>query len=374
MLLGEIGINILSSIMKYPEGIFMDQIQLEVNEEKNEVEKCIEILLEDGYIEQRDIGNRKYTYRLNRRYSNQILVILDYKKNGKGGSLDKDYIWFAVYGAEMCYEYFSYYIKGGFCLLTNEKFNGCRDKELPAVSVPILIPYELYWGNQSGVWDGSGVPFLDLNNVGKTFGRMFLIKKEQFEEIWERKIKGDRWYNYELKLGAKYGIDIVCVTNIKRRYENLPSENYLKIMGKGMKEVYSSSDTDKYIKKVKRGTAIHDIDIKRELKEVQFQQQVSEARLLTSEERMKIIEEEKKLRSKKKRSRSPYVVAECLERAAGICEYCGKDAPFIRKSDGTPYLEVHHKQMLSEGGADILENTMATCPNCHRYCHLGIKS
>lgn len=69
--------------------------------------------------------------------------------------------------------------------------------------------------------------------------------------------------------------------------------------------------------------------------------------------------------------RNPDVVAEALHRAAGICEGCAQPAPFIRKSNGTPYLEVHHKIRLADGGLDTLENAMALCPNCHRASHYG---
>ena len=69
--------------------------------------------------------------------------------------------------------------------------------------------------------------------------------------------------------------------------------------------------------------------------------------------------------------RNPDVVAEVLERADGICEACKNPAPFIRKSDNSPYLEVHHIKALSDGGEDTLENTIALCPNCHRRYHYG---
>ena len=46
------------------------------------------------------------------------------------------------------------------------------------------------------------------------------------------------------------------------------------------------------------------------------------------------------------------VVAEVLERAAGICEACSAKAPFKRRSDGSPYLEVHHRTRLADGGED----------------------
>lgn len=69
--------------------------------------------------------------------------------------------------------------------------------------------------------------------------------------------------------------------------------------------------------------------------------------------------------------RNPDVVAEVLLRARGTCEICKKPAPFVRASDGTPYLEVHHRVRLADGGDDTVENAVAICPNCHRQQHYG---
>lgn len=69
--------------------------------------------------------------------------------------------------------------------------------------------------------------------------------------------------------------------------------------------------------------------------------------------------------------RNPDVIAEVLIRAKGTCEECHSSAPFCRASDDTPYLEVHHRKMLSEGGEDTVANALALCPNCHRKLHFG---
>ncbi len=67
--------------------------------------------------------------------------------------------------------------------------------------------------------------------------------------------------------------------------------------------------------------------------------------------------------------RDPDVVAEVLLRANGVCETCKRPAPFIRRSDQTPYLEVHHVIRLADGGDDTVANATAICPNCHRAAH-----
>ncbi|MDX1572894.1 MAG: HNH endonuclease signature motif containing protein [Methylophaga sp.] len=71
-------------------------------------------------------------------------------------------------------------------------------------------------------------------------------------------------------------------------------------------------------------------------------------------------------------TRDPTVVAWVLAEAAGICEGCGKVAPFSRE-DGSPFLEVHHVLRLADGGEDTTNNAVALCPNCHRELHYGVK-
>ena len=69
--------------------------------------------------------------------------------------------------------------------------------------------------------------------------------------------------------------------------------------------------------------------------------------------------------------RNPDVVASVLFRAQGRCELCETSAPFLRVSDGSAYLEIHHIVSLSKGGEDTLRNAVSLCPNCHREVHYG---
>lgn len=70
--------------------------------------------------------------------------------------------------------------------------------------------------------------------------------------------------------------------------------------------------------------------------------------------------------------RNPDVIAEVLYRANGVCEECNKTGPFVKRLDGSHYLEVHHKIPLAQGGEDTVENAVALCPNCHRNEHHGV--
>ncbi len=96
----------------------------------------------------------------------------------------------------------------------------------------------------------------------------------------------------------------------------------------------------------------------------------------TSEERRKRLANAPKLPTSREvltvvYDRNTDVVAEVLERAAGSCEICKRPAPFQRRKDSTPYLEVHHVVQLADGGEDTAANAVAACPNCHRGAHYG---
>lgn len=71
--------------------------------------------------------------------------------------------------------------------------------------------------------------------------------------------------------------------------------------------------------------------------------------------------------------RSAAVRTYVLRRAAGICEGCDSQAPFVALH-GYPYLEPHHTRRLSDGGPDHPAHVIALCPNCHRRAHHAVDS
>ena len=71
------------------------------------------------------------------------------------------------------------------------------------------------------------------------------------------------------------------------------------------------------------------------------------------------------------RERKNIIKLYALARSRGGCEACGDPAPFIRKNNGEPYLEVHHIIEISKGGSDSPHNVAAVCPNCHARVTYG---
>ena len=71
--------------------------------------------------------------------------------------------------------------------------------------------------------------------------------------------------------------------------------------------------------------------------------------------------------------RDPEVQRWILQSADGHCELCGELAPFA-KPNSIPFLEIHHVRRLADGGADVPDNAVALCPNCHREAHHGARA
>ncbi|MEZ2661649.1 HNH endonuclease [Aneurinibacillus aneurinilyticus] len=69
-----------------------------------------------------------------------------------------------------------------------------------------------------------------------------------------------------------------------------------------------------------------------------------------------------------KYDRNTYVAEYAKRWANGICQLKDHPAPFNDRK-GQPFLESHHIEWLSRGGADSITNTVALCPNCHTEMH-----
>lgn len=174
----------------------------------------------------------------------------------------------------------------------------------------------------------------------------------------------------------KEGINLISIKNLKRLLQPIPVSNCIKI-----------EDSTPVIPRSQAGrfSYIYPLEI-RETSASLYNNSLLEKELeVTTKESIK--DSQEKILSRLTNAsrlpekvqtvstgfkRNPDVVAYVLKRAKGVCELCNKPAPFIKVSDNTPYLEVHHWTSLAEGGEDTKDNAAALCPNCHKEAHFGI--
>ncbi len=237
------------------------------------------------------------------------------------------------------------------------------------------------------------------------------------KQIQETYIQGKRVYSNEISLTEASNI-IAKATGMNEGSAYGYINIFMKIMqGAGYTRTINSYGTDYYLKNIKKDfgvevflTAIASIKkhlkyyegvgkssqpkihniLKKHTEEIALSSIFNEISnnlrgqtLLSLSDNSEIRKSRLKVATKKPRElevktkvyiRNPDVVAEVLNRANGICEKCNSHAPFKRAKDNTPYLEVHHKIHLANGGDDTIENTLALCPNCHRELHYGSES
>ena len=224
----------------------VDKVKGEVYEIDHSSLEDLDVLEGEGSLYIRELTNvyigentvtSAYIYVYNHQVSEKQRI--DFKEQPWG--VDKkvnDYVWYASFGSNMLYERFLSYIQGGLCRFNGRHYDGCRDKTSPLDSRPITIPYNMYYGNLNSSWGPGGVSFLDSNSNGKALGRMYLITREQFQDVCRQEGTSDNWYNKTLSLGKFEGIEIFTVTNDSIRPICAPGNAYLEVLKMGVKETY----------------------------------------------------------------------------------------------------------------------------------------
>ena len=159
-------------------------------------------------------------------------------------SLKRTHVWYACYGSNMLYERFMNYLEGGLCRFNGHRYPGCTDSTPPVDVETITIPYNVYFGNSSGSWDGCGAAFLDLSHEGEARGRAYLITKEQYRELRMLEGCGASWYCDEVSIGRMSGIEVKTFSNRSPRPKNEPSAAYLEVMKLGLAECSDMSSRE----------------------------------------------------------------------------------------------------------------------------------
>ena len=150
---------------------------------------------------------------------------------------DQDYIWYACYGSNINYERFMYYINGD----STERYSaikGCEDKSLPLEERRYIFGCPIYFAGNSKRW-GGGMAFLDYENNGKSYGKIYKIKMSQFKGILEQE---QRCKIYDCILLVDYIQDLPVFTfTAKHKLSHLlnePSETYVDVIRNGLIDLY----------------------------------------------------------------------------------------------------------------------------------------
>ncbi len=161
------------------------------------------------------------------------------------------YVIYAAYGSNLLKERFLVYIKGGTFMGIH--YEGCRDKTEPESLGWMWVPYRVYFAKSSGRWNNQGVAFLSCEKEADSeyhaVVRLWKIKESQLEDLQKQEGKG--WYGEIITLGEKDGLKILTFTGCWYDEKNMPSQLYLDVLKKGLKETtgWADEEIDKYWEK-----------------------------------------------------------------------------------------------------------------------------
>ena len=120
-----------------------------------------------------------------------------------------NYVWYAAYGSNINKLRFMKYIED------------CRDKTPPVKEKQFMFSHPIYFANRSGRWENKGVAFLDIEQQGKAYGKLYLVTEEQLEQIHISVGKGPNWYNQMVQIGVEEGLPIKTITHTPRHINDV---------------------------------------------------------------------------------------------------------------------------------------------------------
>ena len=171
-------------------------------------------------------------------------------------------VWYVSYGSNMSEDRLACYIAGGRPSGGSRTNPGCRDRTLPARSIPVDLPGTVYFAGESPQW-GGGVAFYDHATPGRTAARGFLVTAGQLadiaaqemyrdpragdplEDLVRRPIPGGRHeigpgrYETLVEVGRHDDLPLLTFTSahgLDHVEHTQPSATYLAVLGTGLRE------------------------------------------------------------------------------------------------------------------------------------------
>jgi hypothetical protein len=200
-------------------------------------------------------------------------------------SLQDKMVWYASYGSNVAYEKrFLCYIKGGTPLGSKAKNSGCRDTTAPLHIRPITLDFELFFAGYFKRWGGAAAFIRHGEINAKVLGRMYLITDEQFndvvlqengrevdgarlvppaEQLYDAKeyvLPGLKTYGRLLLVGIADSYPILTFTATESHAPPIapPSEPYVKVMARGLKETYPGMNDREIVEYLLRAEGVRD--------------------------------------------------------------------------------------------------------------------
>ncbi len=117
-----------------------------------------------------------------------------------------------------------------------EYINDCSDRTPPVEDRPFSFPYPVVFAGRAGSrWDYKGIAFLDVDNAGHAFGRIYKITEDQYREVMHQEGAA---YQRKVELGEIDGMPVVSFTWTHEHNKALPSIKYLDVILKGLTDTY----------------------------------------------------------------------------------------------------------------------------------------
>lgn len=139
-------------------------------------------------------------------------------------------VWYACYGSNTCKERFMEYI------------SQCANTTPPEESRPYEFPHPIYFGGNSVRWGNKGTAFLNTEQLGHSYGRIYKVTYEQFETV--RKKEGSK-YSKKVFLGYIDNLPVYTFTcETQYKVSAVPAQEYLDVIHRGLKETYPELSTE----------------------------------------------------------------------------------------------------------------------------------
>jgi hypothetical protein len=169
-------------------------------------------------------------------------------------------VWYAAYASNMHADRLACYLTGGRPPGGARTYPGCRDRQPPRRSVPVLLPGLLYFALESPVWTG-GMGFYDPTQAREMPAQAYLVTAAQFSGIGAQEMHrvpgrdldltraltagrdrvGPGRYETLICPGAIDGIPVCTFTapwSLADAELNAPSAAYLANLATGLAEAY----------------------------------------------------------------------------------------------------------------------------------------